>query len=389
MSGHRKFADIRKDRDDPKRQARVAQYRREFQDAISLAELRRARELTQAQLGTALEMPQSAVSRLERQTDLYVSTLRSYVEAMGGQLAVEAVFDDKRRVISTFSSLGSDTEPQQAEYPVLPETNTPDPQPLLQLNDDLQRLARELVPATCPIPGDLLTREQSIAIFALTKACKTHAALVALCRAGYGEDASILARSLFELALDVLYSSQDPTGERAERYVDHDWVIRYEMLHTIRTDPALKGMRQPEDTTVAEIEREAHRVQNRWQFWNEQNKSGRLKRPKSHWSGKTIRDVAAAVGWESHYNTMYRLVSQLAHTSVRGANQYIAQIDEHTLRLNSGPSTNYVWQTLFSGFVYLHQTMQFWRVHIRPDDRTLEERLAALDQAIIDELHRS
>jgi hypothetical protein len=267
--------------------------------------------------------------------------------------------------------------------------SAPDPERLLGLNDELQRLARELVPATYPIPLDRLTRAQSIAIFALTKACKTHAALVALCRIGYGEDASILARSLFELALDMLYISQDSPGERAERYIDHDWVIRYEMLHTLRTDPALKSARKTEDSTAAEIEREAHRVQNRWQFWSEQNKSGRLKRPKSHWSGKTIRDVAAAVGWESHYNTMYRLVSQLAHSSVRGANQYMAEINEQTLQLNSGPSANYVWQTLFSGFVYLHQTTEFWRAQMRPGDETLAQRLATLNQAIIDALHGS
>ena len=113
MSGHRKFGDIRKDRGHPEREARVAQYRREFQNAISLAELRRARELTQVQLGMTLDMPQSAVSRLERQTDVYVSTLRSYVEAMGGQLVVEAVFDDKRVVIGTFSSLAEQGDPHE------------------------------------------------------------------------------------------------------------------------------------------------------------------------------------------------------------------------------------------------------------------------------------
>jgi transcriptional regulator with XRE-family HTH domain len=117
MTGHRKFSEIRKDRGDREREARVAQYRREFQDAISLADLRRARELTQAQLGMALDMPQSAVSRLERQTDLYVSTLRSYVEAMGGELVIEALFDDKRLVIGTFSSLAEQGETHEVLTP--------------------------------------------------------------------------------------------------------------------------------------------------------------------------------------------------------------------------------------------------------------------------------
>jgi len=121
MSGHRKFAEIRTDRDDPGRRERVAGYRQELREAMSLGDVRRARELTQAQLGMALEMPQSAISRLERQTDLYVSTLRSYVEAMGGELVIEAQFDDRRLVIGTFSSLAQGAEQLDVEAGYQPE----------------------------------------------------------------------------------------------------------------------------------------------------------------------------------------------------------------------------------------------------------------------------
>lgn len=58
----------------------------------SLAEVRRARELTQEQLGKALAVSQAQVSRIENQTDLYLSTLASYVEAMGGELVLGASF---------------------------------------------------------------------------------------------------------------------------------------------------------------------------------------------------------------------------------------------------------------------------------------------------------
>ncbi len=64
-----------------------------------------SRRPTQAQLAAALEMQQSAISRLERQTDLYLSTLRGYVEVMGGSLHLEAVFPDARAPIITFGSL--------------------------------------------------------------------------------------------------------------------------------------------------------------------------------------------------------------------------------------------------------------------------------------------
>ena len=59
-----------------------------------LAELRHARERTQVELARKLGMVQPSVSRLERQADLYVSTLRRYVEALGGRLEINAVFPD-------------------------------------------------------------------------------------------------------------------------------------------------------------------------------------------------------------------------------------------------------------------------------------------------------
>lgn len=59
-----------------------------------LHELRRAREMTQVALAKQLNMVQPAVSRLERQADLYVSTLRRYIEALGGRLEIHAVFPD-------------------------------------------------------------------------------------------------------------------------------------------------------------------------------------------------------------------------------------------------------------------------------------------------------
>ena len=59
-----------------------------------LHELRRAREMTQVALAKQLNMVQPSVSRLERQADLYVSTLRRYIEALGGRLEIHAVFPD-------------------------------------------------------------------------------------------------------------------------------------------------------------------------------------------------------------------------------------------------------------------------------------------------------
>ena len=59
-----------------------------------LQELRTARHLTQQQLAKTLDMTQAAVSQLEQRTDIYLSTLENFVEAMGGRLEMYAVFPD-------------------------------------------------------------------------------------------------------------------------------------------------------------------------------------------------------------------------------------------------------------------------------------------------------
>ena len=61
---------------------------------MALDELREARRLTQEQLAEQLGVGQAEVSRLERRTDMYVSTLKRMVEAMGGHLEIRAVFPD-------------------------------------------------------------------------------------------------------------------------------------------------------------------------------------------------------------------------------------------------------------------------------------------------------
>jgi DNA-binding XRE family transcriptional regulator len=61
---------------------------------MPLQQLRNAREMTQTRLAELLEMDQGNVSKLEQRTDMYLSTLRSYIEAMGGVLEIRALFPE-------------------------------------------------------------------------------------------------------------------------------------------------------------------------------------------------------------------------------------------------------------------------------------------------------
>jgi DNA-binding Xre family transcriptional regulator len=74
----------------------VAERQRAIEDALALAELRQSRHVTQVQLAETLGISQGNVSRLEARSDVYLSTLRGYVEALGGHLEIAAVFDGER-----------------------------------------------------------------------------------------------------------------------------------------------------------------------------------------------------------------------------------------------------------------------------------------------------
>jgi transcriptional regulator with XRE-family HTH domain len=69
---------------------------------MTLYQLREARNLTQVSLAKVLEINQGAVSRMEKRADMYVSTLRNFIQAMGGRLQVKAIFPEGEVEIEQF-----------------------------------------------------------------------------------------------------------------------------------------------------------------------------------------------------------------------------------------------------------------------------------------------
>jgi len=91
-----KWSDLKRTKLDPVRLERVQQrVEKELLEA-NLTELRQAVGVTQVEAAEAAEMTQSEMSRLERRPDHLVSTLRRYVESLGGELEVTAVVGKKR-----------------------------------------------------------------------------------------------------------------------------------------------------------------------------------------------------------------------------------------------------------------------------------------------------
>jgi transcriptional regulator with XRE-family HTH domain len=99
----RNFRELQAKMDLASRAETAGRVREELQ-RMAMDELRNAKRLTQADMAEMLDVPQSSISRIEQRADMYLSTLRNYVHAVGGILQVQAVFPDGGTV--TISRLG-------------------------------------------------------------------------------------------------------------------------------------------------------------------------------------------------------------------------------------------------------------------------------------------
>ena len=95
-----KWKDVQKARFTPEQIARSKAESAHETFEMNLRKLREVTGLTQQEVAAAIAMTQSELSRTERRDDHLVSTLRKYVEALGGRLEIVAVFDDKQVKLS-------------------------------------------------------------------------------------------------------------------------------------------------------------------------------------------------------------------------------------------------------------------------------------------------
>lgn len=77
---------------------------------MPLQELRQAHQMSQERLAEILDTKQANISRIERRTDMYISTLRSYIEAMGGKLDIVAKFPNGEVHINQFEDIDNHNE---------------------------------------------------------------------------------------------------------------------------------------------------------------------------------------------------------------------------------------------------------------------------------------
>lgn len=89
----------------PARRQTIEKHFQESLASMPLDALRKAREMTQLQLGEVLGVHQSEVSKIEHRNDICLSTLADYIQALGGHLEIRAVFPDRQIRIRQFEDV--------------------------------------------------------------------------------------------------------------------------------------------------------------------------------------------------------------------------------------------------------------------------------------------
>src|SRR5262245_20605019 len=101
----------------PTRRAKISGRARELiGEEMALQQLRKAHHFTQEQIARTLNVGQDSISRLENRSDLLISTLRSYVEAIGGVLKITAEFREGSVVVSGLGDI-EDAPPKASKSP--------------------------------------------------------------------------------------------------------------------------------------------------------------------------------------------------------------------------------------------------------------------------------
>lgn len=206
---------------------------------------------------------------------------------------------------------------------------------LFTFNERLHSLAEKMLETEIHDVNDKVFFEA----FVIGKAFKSYEAVLLLCHNGFGEDAFVLTRTLFELMITNAYILQDDTEEMLMRYMHYDWVTRKEMYDYLVTKPEiLKHLNESaaldqNASTVSEVDTGYKKAVAKYQY------------KRGSWSDKSIKGMSQAVGREDMYSTVYRLQCTMGHTNARSMNEYVSNEGQESI-LDVGPNWNLVREAL-------------------------------------------
>jgi uncharacterized protein DUF5677 len=187
---------------------------------------------------------------------------------------------------------------------------------LFIVNHKLRKMAKKMID-TQP---EINKPKDGVACYMLAKAFKTHGVITNLAKSGYSEDAEMLTRTLFDIALIISSCLKDKTDETAMKYLNFDYSIRSKMFQQLKDtgkfdDYFEERKNNPKlgDEPIEEIIKNAEK--------GVQEYGGDFRR-KWH-SGQTTSQLADSVNLQRYFKTAFSLQSQLVHSLPRSINFYL------------------------------------------------------------------
>lgn len=205
------------------------------------------------------------------------------------------------------------------------------------------------------------TPKDGVACYMLAKACKTHGVILKLAKLGYGEDADMLARTLFDSAVIIISCIDDPHDDTAMKYLNFDYSTRSQMYKKLLDggkfkkyfDDRAENPKQG-DESIAEIYEKAQKGIDQY---------GGDFRQRWH-SGKTAGEMATLVNLKHYFDTAYSLHSQLVHSLPRCMNNYLIPDGENIL-IDIKPKGNGIGLSLVSSFNMLFSITEKFNTHYK------------------------
>jgi len=156
-----------------------------------------------------------------------------------------------------------------------------------------------------------------------------------LCEAGYGEDAMLITRSLFELVITAQYLVQTDSRQRVARYWAYHQLARKQLMDPKWADADFMAAYQ--GVTRRTLEAAASRAKRRFGYTRPSSAFG--------WAGVSLQQAAVTVGQGPAYDSFYRLSSQFEHSMLWALTTYIRDGNA-----NASASPKWVNQTLATAF---------------------------------------
>jgi len=218
---------------------------------------------------------------------------------------------------------------------------------LFYFNEELRSIIESVLDKH-PEPKNL---KQSFLLYALAKSHKTQAAILFLSEKGFGQDAGILARSMFELAITALYIAKDDTGKVVERFFDYDWIMRANMYDFVSEEMRYEEefeKKDPVGTIIKDVLEEAEKIKKKYRNINN-----------VRWSEESFKEMARKVGRLDLYQKAYTLQCNLAHPNPRNMNDYFSE-SEGRLEVRAGPDDKWISESLVMAFDSFVNIISVW-----------------------------